>query len=279
MKIAVTGSGGYIGSFLIPSLENRGHEVHPISRRNGFDLSNWDSIKDIPKIDLVIHLAARTFVPDSFANPREFYLDNTTFTINALELARKWKSKFIYMSSYFYGPPQYIPVDENHPLAPHNPYAQTKWLSEELCKAYSRDFDIRVIAFRLFNLYGPGQTGSLLIPEILEKIKHQKEITLKDPRPKRDYIHIEDVVSAIIAGLDYKEAGFEMFNLGTGVSISVEEIVTLIQKYSNEKFNVTYTHEYRKGEVLDSIANIEKIRKKLSWSPEISFEAGIKKII
>lgn len=278
MKIAITGSGGYIGSFLKPALERNGQEVIPISRKNGFELGNWDQVKDIPQFDVMIHLAARTFVPDSFSNPREFYLDNTTFTINALELARKWNAKFIYMSSYFYGPPKYVPVDENHPLAPHNPYAQTKWMSEELCKAYSRDFDIPVIAFRLFNLYGPEQSGNLLIPEIIEKIKYQSEITLKDPRPKRDYIHIEDVISAIKAGISYESAGFDMFNLGTGISISVEELVSTIQRHSPKPFHVNYTHEYRKGEVLDSVADINKIKTKLNWNPSISIDKGIKSL-
>lgn len=278
MKIAITGANGYIGSFLKPSLEKDGHQIISISRSEGIELANWYSLCEVPEFDVMIHLAARTFVPDSFSNPREFYLDNTTFTINALELTRKWKARFIYMSSYFYGPPQYVPVDENHPLAPHNPYAQTKWMSEELCKAYNRDFDIPVLAFRLFNLYGPKQKGNLLIPEIIEKIKHQSEITLKDPRPKRDYIHIEDVIAAIKVGLYYDKPEFNVFNLGTGVSISVEELVSAIQQHSPKPFQVNYTHEYRRGEVLDSVADIKEIKSKLNWHPSITLDMGVKSL-
>jgi nucleoside-diphosphate-sugar epimerase len=276
MRIAVTGSGGFIGSHLVPKLKASGYEVVEISRNQGCDLNNWDSVKDIPKCDILIHLAAKTFVPDSFNNPREFYQTNTNLTINALELAKNWKGKVIYMSSYFYGPPQYIPVDEKHPLNPHNPYAQTKYMSEELCKAYSRDFDVSIIAFRLFNIYGPGQTGSFLIPEILEKIKDGGKITLKDPRPKRDYIHVYDVISAIEEALSYNHSGFEVLNLGTGSSVSVEELVSTIQQYSPQKFEVEYTHEYRKGEVLDSVASVQAANKTLNWAPAVDLAEGIK---
>lgn len=276
MRIAVTGSGGFIGSHLVPKLKASGHEVVEISRNKGYDLKNWDSVKDIPQCDVLIHLAAKTFVPDSFNNPREFYQTNTNLTINALEQARNWKAKLIYMSSYFYGSPQYIPIGEKHPLCPHNPYAQTKYLSEELCKAYSRDFDLPVIAFRLFNIYGPGQKGSFLIPEILEKIKKGGKITLKDPKPKRDYIHVYDVISAIGSALSYNHSGFQVFNLGTGNSVSVEELVSTIQKYSSIKFEVEYTHEYRKGEVLDSVADTALIKESLNWHTSLSLSEGIK---
>lgn len=276
MRIAVSGSRGFIGTHLVTKLKELKFDIVEISRETGYDLNHFDSVKDIAPCDVIIHLAAKTFVPDSFDNPRGFYRTNLNLTINALELARNWKAKVIYMSSYFYGPPQYIPVDENHPLNPHNPYAQTKYMSEELCKAYSRDFDLSVVAFRLFNIYGPGQTGSFLIPEILEKVKYSGRITLKDPRPKRDYIHVSDVVSAIERTIDYDFKGFQVFNLGTGVSVSVEELVSIIQKYSPDKFEVEYLHEYRKGEVLDSIASVREVNEVLNWRPSVDLTEGVK---
>jgi len=278
MRIAVTGSRGFIGTHLVPKLKEQNFEVVEISRETGYDLNQWDSIKNIPNCDFIIHLAAKTFVPDSFDNPREFYQTNLNLTTNALELARQWKAKVIYMSSYFYGPPQYVPVDEKHPLNPHNPYAQTKYLSEELCKAYNRDFDVPVIAFRLFNIYGPGQKGNFLIPEILEKIKNGGSIILKDPRPKRDYIHVQDVISAIEESIGFLEKGFHIFNLGTGRSISVDELVQAIKLSSPISFEVNFTHEYRKGEVLDSVASIEHITKYFNWKPQVSLEVGIKSL-
>lgn len=275
MRIAVTGASGFIGSHLVPQLKKRNHTVEEISLDHNHDLTIWESVMDISPCDAIVHLAAKTFVPDSFDNPRSFYHINNTATLHTLELARIWKARVIYMSSYFYGQPQYIPVDEKHPLNPHNPYAQTKYISEELCRGYSRDFNVPVIALRLFNIYGPGQTGSFLIPEILETIKHTNKITLKDPRPKRDYIHVFDVVQAIITALGYVQEEFDVFNLGTGRSVSVEELVQKIQKHSPVKFDVEYTHEYRQGEVLDSVACTSLINQKTGWKPSIDIDKGI----
>ena len=278
MRIAVTGSGGFIGSHLVPKLIERNYEVVEISRNKGYDISIWDNLSDLPQCDVIVHLAAKTFVPDSFDNPREFYAFNTQATINALEKARIWKAKVIYMSSYFYGPPQYVPVDEKHPINPHNPYAQTKYISEELCRGYSRDFNVPVIAFRLFNIYGPGQKGSFLIPEILEKIK-TGSLILKDPRPKRDYIHVSDVVSAIIAAIGKSFDGFDALNLASGISVSVNELVLAIVKQSGKTIAIDYTNKFRKGEVLESVADLKKIKSKLGWSPKITLLEGINSLI
>ncbi len=274
MKIAVTGSTGFIGTQLVASLRNKGFEVLEISRSKGIDITKREQLHHLDVCDYVVHLAAKTFVPASFNAPAEFLETNLTATLNALELARKWKAKLIYMSSYFYGPPQYVPVDEAHPINPHNPYAQSKYLSEELCKGYHRDFDIDITSFRLFNIYGPKQEGQFLIPEILEKIKLGK-LSLKDPRPKRDYIHIQDVVDAVIVAINKSLSGFNVFNLGTGHSYSVEDLVNMIYESSPIKFEVEFTHEYRKGEVLDSIADITKIKEKLGWEPALSLNQGI----
>ncbi len=279
MRIAITGSHGFIGKSLVPFLMKEGNEVVEISRSQGWDIGTWDNVKNIQKCDSIVHLAAKTFVPNSFDDPRSFYEFNLVSTINVLELARLWNAKVIYMSSYFYGAPQYVPVDELHSVHPHNPYARTKYFSEELCRSYAIDFSIPVIAFRLFNVYGPGQKGQFLIPEILEKIGWESNIVLKDPRPKRDYVYIDDVVKAIAMGLYYKWRGFEVFNLGTGKSYSVEELVSIIHRNSSNEFTIEFTHEYRKGEVLDSVADISKVKNELGWEPKFDLESGIKAIM
>ena len=278
MRIAVTGSSGFIGSNLVPVLKENGFDVLEVSRAQGLDICDWEQVKELPACDIVIHLAARTYVPDSFDNPRDFYNVNFSATINALELARKWKAKVIYMSSYFYGPPQYLPVDEQHGLHPHNPYAETKLISEELCKAYHRDFDISCTAFRLFNIYGPGQTGMLLLPTILDQVKTGR-VVLKDPRPKRDYIHVNDVVDAVITEIESRNEGFDIYNLGYGQSYSVKELVDTLQSFDELSFDVEYTNEFRKGEVLDSVADISKIKNKLGWMPKTDLKAGLKTLI
>lgn len=278
MKIAITGSNGFIGKNLVAALFSSNYTVVEISRTKGKNICIWDDVRDIERCDIIIHLAARTFVPDSFSHPRDFYQINTTATLNALELARLWGARLIYMSSYLYGPPQYIPVDEKHPIIPHNPYAQSKFISEELCRGYHRDFDVPVTVFRLFNLYGPGQEGSLIIPDIIKQIETGK-IILKDPRPKRDYIHIDDVVTVIIKTIEKRLKGFNLFNLGTGKSWSVEQLANIVKEISPRKIDIEFTFEYRQGEVLESIADISLLKSTIDWNTPIDLRTGIRTIL
>ena len=275
MKVLITGADGFIGKELSAKLKEKNFTIISASRINGINLTKWDIVKAIDSVDVIIHLAAKTSVQESFLNPREYYYNNLASTINTLELARISKSKVIFLSSYFYGPPQYIPVDEVHPLSPHNPYSSSKLLSEEICKGYSRDHDVDSISLRLFNIYGKEQKGNFLIPDIINQIKSGKVI-LNDPRPKRDYIHISDVINAIYNIIKADFRGFDCFNLGTGESHSVEKIVNLIKKYCPDRFEFFFKNIKRRGEVLDSVADIKKIKKAFDWQPNIGIEEGIK---
>lgn len=223
-------------------------------------------------------MAAITSVPQSFENPYDFYDINFKSTLNALELARKLSAKFILMSSYSYGEPEYIPVDEKHALKPHNPYPQSKLISEDLSKSYARDFGVNIIAFRAFNIYGPNQSEQFLITEIYKHIQNGK-VVLKDPRPKRDYIHILDVISALNKAILSDIKGFNIYNLGTGISYSVEDIVNVFKKLVPYNFEVEFKNEYRRNEVLNTVADIHKISLDFDWIPKIPIEQGIQTII
>ena len=273
--IAVTGSSGFLGSHLVQALLKMGHFVYEIDFTTGFDLTNLSSIENIPRFDIIIHLAARSFVPLSFELPMMFYRDNYLSTLHTLELARKHKAKVIYFSSYLYGNPNYLPIDEKHPLFPHNPYAQSKMICEKLCEGYNRDFTVPVIIFRPFNIYGQNQNASFLIPSIVNQLK-TCEIALKDPRPKRDFIFVLDVIDAVTHAIEYDKTCFEIFNLGFGKSYSIREIVAIIQEVSGLFPKVTFSNEIRKEEVLDTVADISKLYKYLNWKPKIDFWDGIK---
>jgi nucleoside-diphosphate-sugar epimerase len=272
--IAVTGSSGFIGRHLLGALREQQYNIIEIDIEKDLDISDWSKARNIPHFDIMIHLAAKTFVPDSFKRPHEFYFVNQSSTLNVLELARINSASVIYFSSYLYGTPEYLPIDEKHPLKPHNPYAQSKIICEKICEGYYRDFGVPVIIFRPFNIYGPGQNSSFLIPGIIEQQKSGK-ILLKDPRPKRDFIHVSDIIYAVMLAIKIENSGLQTFNLGTGKSYSVEEIVNLIIKYYGKRTVVKYTNEYRPGEVLDTIADIRKITTVLKWSPSINIEKGL----
>jgi UDP-glucose 4-epimerase len=215
-------------------------------------------------------LAASSYVPDSYNDPYSFYDFNQRATLNVCEVARRHNAKIIYLSSYFYGPPQYVPVNEKHSNHPHNPYSQTKLISELIIEGYCRDFDLSACSLRLFNVYGPTQSGDFLLPLIISQIKNG-EVTLKDPRPKRDFIHVNDVVDSIVCAIPIK--GYHTINIGSGISHSVKEIIDILQSATD--FKIVYTHEYRKGEVLDSVADITHARNILNWEPKINLKDGL----
>jgi nucleoside-diphosphate-sugar epimerase len=278
LKIVITGSKGFLGSALIQRLKSIDCDIIEIDIELGHDISNMESISDIGPFDILIHLAAKSFVPQSYIDPASFYKVNVLGTINALELCRKYQAKMIYTSSYIYGLPDYLPIDELHPIRAFNPYSQTKIIGEELCKAYYRDFEIPSIILRPFNIFGIGQNENFLIPSIIKQVA-SGIIELKDPRPKRDFIYMDDVVDAYIRAISFEPNKAEIFNLGSGKSYSIKDVASIIQNSFNEAIDIHFTNEYRKTEIMNTIANISKINKLCNWEPKVTFEEGISKII
>jgi nucleoside-diphosphate-sugar epimerase len=276
--ISVTGSTGFIGSHLVKALVKDSYLVKEVSTSTGIDLSQKESIGKLGNFDVIVHLAAKSFVPYSFENPLDFYQNNIISTLNVLEAARLNNAKVVFISSYLYGPPKENPVDENHTLNPHNPYAQSKLICESLCEGYYRDFKLPVIILRPFNIYGPGQKEPFLIPSIISQAR-QGKIILNDERPKRDYIHVSDIVSAIVKSIEKDESELLKINLGTGESYSVEEVVNIVNSIFGNDLDVMYLKKYRQAEVLNTVANINLANKELGWLPEIKIESGLKEII
>ncbi len=276
MRVVITGSSGFIGSYLSSNLEKSSDiEFQLLDINLGVDICDWNQVRDI-KADVIVHLANKSFVPDSYEKPKEFYQVNIQSTLNMLELSRLNNARLIYLSSYVYGHPDYLPIDENHPIKAFNPYAQSKVICEDLCRGYARDFKVPITIFRPFNIYGKGQNENFLIPSILDQIKKGSKVVIKDERPKRDYIHVLDVVSAIEHMLSYKQsADLEIYNLGSGLSYSVKEVVGMIAKTHDQDVDLVSLNEYRPNEVLDTIANIDKLLK-TGWNLKYSLAEGLK---
>ncbi|WP_167604641.1 NAD-dependent epimerase/dehydratase family protein [Maribellus sediminis] len=277
MKIAITGSSGFIGTHLKNRLLQKNIEIIEIDITNGIDLLNWQLLKQIDSFDYLIHLAGKLFVPDSYQQSFDFYNTNITGTLHALELCKQKAAKMIFFSSYVYGQPEYLPIDEKHPLKAFNPYADTKIKGEDLCYSYANYFNVPVVVFRPFNIYGEGQSSNFLISKIIQQTKNESKIILDDPRPRRDYINVSDVVDAVVKMIDQGFDGFDVFNLGTGISYSVAEVIDIVQEIVGNKFE--FTGKQRKNEVLDTVANISKMNKKLNWIPQISLKEGLMKLL
>ena len=221
-KIGLTGAKGFVGSHLVKRLEKEGYSVE-ISDCN-LDIS----IPDFNNCRHVIHLAAKTFVPDSWEKPHLFYQTNTIGTAHVLESVRESKIPLTFISSYVYGNPEYLPIDEKHPLSPANPYMQSKIIAEQLCDFYRKNFDIPICILRPFNIYGAGLSGKFLIPLICEQVLDNsiKKINLRSLTPKRDYIHIDDLISSIIKTIEYPNS--KTINIASGTSYSVKELAEKI---------------------------------------------------
>ena len=279
-RILVTGSSGFIGINLVEELKRQDAEVLTLTDHEGrrIDVRDWRKIQEITDIDIVYHLAAKTYVPSSFENPRETYEVNVLGTLNILELCRLHNiEKIVFVSSYVYGQPRYLPIDEKHPVQPTNPYMRSKVLGEELCKAYNNDFGLKCIILRPFNVYGVGQSGDLLIQTIIAQLRYGK-IELKDPEPKRDFVYISDLISALIKAEKFN-GEFEIFNIGYGKSYSVKEIVDKIVQLYGREVREIYKGERRKNEVMDVVADIRKAKEKLGWAPKVSIDEGLSNII
>ena len=287
MKIVISGSEGFIGKRLKRVFqENYDFEIEYLDIVNGHDLCRFETIQNIGPCDVFIHLAALSYVPDSFKNPRKFYHVNICSTLNALEFCRLQNARMLFISSYVYGKPEYLPIDEKHPLNAFNPYAQTKIICEKLCEGYNRDFGLTCTVLRPFNIYGEGQNKSFLLPSIISQIKSGgKTIKLMDPSPRRDFIHVDDVVKAIelfTKNLTDVENHLQFYNIASGKSHSVLELTEIIKTFGDpfNKIKFEFTpQEVRKNEVNETVGSYQKIKKEIGWEPSVSIEDGLKRLL
>ena len=277
-RLLVTGSSGFVGKHLCNELQSQGFETLKFDISEGQNILNYKHLEQIGKVDIVFHLAALTYVPYSYDNPRENYEINVLGTLNILEYCRKYGAKIIFASSYVYGEPTYLPIDEKHPIGSFNPYSSSKIIGEKLCESFNRDFSVQTVILRPFNIYGINQSKEFLIPTIINQAS-TGEIILDDPRPKRDFIHIYDVVEAYLKAALYESENLEVFNIGSGFSHSVEEVSNLIRSSYSKKPILKFRNIERKKEVFNVYADISKAKEILGWSPKIKLEKGLKQLV
>ena len=278
-RILVTGSDGFVGKHLVSELKAQEAEVIGIDIQSGVDIRNWDQVKNVEGADTIYHLAAMMYVPFSWEKPHIVYGVNVYGTLNILEYCRVYDvKKIVFASSYIYGKPKYLPIDEKHPVNPTNPYAKSKKIAEDLCQGHSKDFGLNCVVLRFFNIYGPGQNEKFLIPTIIKQLKKGK-IELNDPEPKRDFLFIKDAVEAYVNAGVYNNSNFEIFNIGSGVSYSVDEIVRKLIHISGREVIVNYRNKRRKNEIMNVIAGIRKAKEKLGWKPKIEIDDGLRNMM
>ena len=276
-NVLVTGSEGFVGKHLCKALHDSDKEVQRCDLTLGHDITFFETFSEFSKPSTIIHLAAFLKGRKSQADLHKTFHVNVTGTLNALEAARRWDAAFIFASSYVYGIPKHLPIAENYPLIATNPYMQSKILAEELCKRYSEEYRLPIVIFRPFNIYGPGQSDDFLIPSVLKQLA-SGTITLLDGSPRRDYVHVSDVVRAYVMALSALKPGCAVFNLGTGQSFSVSEVMRIIKKHEG-KIEIKFSGAGKPNDIPDCYADISKIRRELGWSPQISLEEGLAALV
>jgi nucleoside-diphosphate-sugar epimerase len=275
-SILVTGADGFIGSHLVLALRAGGYHVWTHSTGDG-DIRSCQL--NFEGVGHVFHLAARTFVPDSWAAPLSFYEVNLLGTVNVLEYCRACGASLTLLSSYVYGPPARLPISEDAPLRAYNPYSHTKILAEETGLYYQREFGVPVTIVRPFNIYGPGQARQFLIPTILAQAIDPKQIAIvvADLRPRRDYLFISDLI-VLLARMAFRRGG-GIFNAGSGLSVGVGEVIALINELLPTPKLVRSNGLIRPVEVMDVFANISLAREQFGWVPRVTLREGLRETL
>ncbi len=275
-KILVTGANGFVGKMLCKALKQANHDVIELQSIAG-DITKAMTWENIPATEILIHLAAKTFVPDSWKDPALFMQTNAQGTLLALEYCKKHGARMVFISSYLYGNPEILPIPETAKIYTPNPYALSKKTAEDYCRFYADTFDVRSVIIRPFNLYGYGQSDNFLIPEIILQVLNGDKVQVKDLEPKRDYIYIDDFIDAIMRCIEIEK--FEIFNIGSGESYSVAELIQMVQSICGTQLPVISSGEKRPAEIMNTIADISKAKELLHWSPSTSMFQGINAII
>ncbi len=273
----MTGADGFIGQNLIRAFSACDFEVRAIDKKYG-DISLKETWDQLPPSDVLVHLAGKSNVPASWESPSVFVQTNCLGTSYALEYCRRHRAKLIFLSSYMYGDAGSQPITESAAIYSKNPYALTKQFSEQLCEIYNDNFNLDIRILRPFNVFGPGQNKNFLIPKIIFDAITYGKVQVKDLEPRRDYIYVDDITSAIIKLIDYA-GSFRIFNIGTGYSHSVMDVIHKVQDILGKKIIVINEGQRRPGEIMDTVANIELARREIGWVPEYTLSQGLSHMI
>jgi len=295
MKFAVTGGAGFIGSHLVKKLISENHQVividnfHTGKEENlkqiikcieiqKTDIRDFDQLKKIlKKVDGVFHKAALTIVPESFIKPEEYNDVNVVGTDNVFKIAKEYNLKVVYASSSsVYGNTEKIPIKEDFPRNPINPYGKTKLDDEYLAEKYSSE-NLDVIGLRYFNVYGIGQTGSYagVITQFLNRLKENKPPIINgEGNQIRDFVYVKDVAQVnLVAMKSNVKKGF--FNIGSGKTISIKKLAEIMIDLSGLDLEPIFDKKLE-GDIEKSQADTYLTSKMLGWKSETILKDGLK---
>lgn len=306
-KVLVTGAAGFIGSHLTEKLLQLGANVTAFIRYNSRgsrgslemlpkelqsemkvvmgDLKDPYAVKNAVKgQEIIFHLAALIGIPYSYVHPINYVQTNVLGTSYLLTSCLDENvEKFINTStSEVYGTAKYVPIDEGHPLQGQSPYSASKIAADKMAESFFCTFKLPVAIIRPFNTYGPRQPSRAVIPTIISQAMKNNKIKLGSLTPTRDLNYVGDTVNGFIRVAEVPESAGEIINIGSSKEISVGDLAKKIFKLLGKSPEII-TEEKRlrpeKSEVERLLANTDKAKKILNWSPEITLDEGLKRTI
>ncbi len=307
-RILVTGGAGFIGSHLVDSLLDEGiWKVTVVDDFNDFyspgikraniaehlrnenyqlieaDIRDDEKLAEIfaaTKFDVIAHLAARAGVRPSLSEPKLYAETNINGTLNLLDLAREHRVKqFVFgSSSSVYGVNEKVPFAEDDRIhQPISPYAATKAAGELICHTYSHLYDIRTVCLRFFTVYGARQRPDLAIHKFSRLISEGCPIEVfGDGSSRRDYTYIDDIIQGVRSAIDYDGSIHEIFNLGESQTVTLAELIQLIERSLDMKAIID-RQPWQPGDVPATYADITKSQKLLGYNPTTTIQDGIPK--
>jgi len=303
MRILVTGGAGYIGSHMVKLLAERGDTVtvlddlstgHADAVRGGKfmrgDIADVASTRGLLRqdgIEAVIHFAACSLVGESLADPLKYYARNVAGTVSLLQAMREASvAKLVFSSSAaVYGNPQRLPIDEDHPREPTNPYGSSKLAIERLLAECSAAYGLRAATLRYFNAAGADAGAGLgerhdpethLIPLVLRAAAENGSVSVfgsdyptRDGTCVRDYIHVVDLCDAHVRALDWlSDSGrYDCFNLGNGEGFTVLEVIEAARRVTGRQIRIVSAGR-RAGDPASLVADASKAKRVLGWQPQ-----------
>lgn len=300
MRYLVTGGAGFIGSNTVDELVHRGHDVIVLDDLSSGTTQNLAtasarievaqySITDLARlreacrgVDFVIHLAARTSVPQSMADPCDTNRVNVDGTLNVLVAAREAGVKRVVFagSTAVYGDTPILPTNEGIPPAPISPYGASKLAGEIYGQVFGRSYGLEFVSLRYFNVFGPRQDPGSPYSGVLSRFHAalsggKQPIIFGDGEQSRDFVYVGNVVEANLLACEAKGASGLAFNIGTGERHTLNQTLMLLNKITGLPAKPEYSPP-RQGDIRDSQADITRARNVLGYNPRITFEEGLK---
>ena len=306
-KILVTGAGGFIGSHLVEKLVETGASVRAFVRYNsradigllrmaspeivsnleliGRDLRDFEAVrKAVEGCEYVFHLGALIAIPYSYLHPVEVVESNIMGTLNVLMACRDFGvERMMHTStSEVYGTARTLMIDESHPLQGQSPYSASKIGADKLAESFYSAYGLPVVTVRPFNTFGPRQSARAVIPTIITQALAMNTIHLGNTDTIRDFTYVDDTVNGFLCAAVAKDVEGDVFNFGTGDSVSIGELAEkIIQKVGNSvKVEVDASRlRPQKSEVMRLLSNNSLARERLGWSPNVNLDQGLDKTI